>query len=335
MRGEIKMAFYKVGNVYYSDELYHYGIKGQKHGVRRFQNEDGSLTAAGRNRYDVGVSKAVNNPVSIPQAMFKDRKNYFTKEQGYGYGQYFDPVSSDIRFNSDRAKKRILNKDIRLEPKGFDKAVQDVKNWANKTGENVGNAVNKSVADAKNWVNNATQNVKSVASEAIDNVKEMSDKNITGDEAKKKRDNALINAKISDNENTRRGMLSPHPELYDKLEKEYGIFTANPIRQKKIDQRYDDTSKMYRDQAANAQREYNESLAGKAEKAASDAKKWTEQAAKDVGKAASDVGKAVGKAASDVGKATNKAAKDVVNWGGDAVKKGSNFISGLFGKKKK
>lgn len=32
------------------DELYHHGIKGQKWGVRRFQNPDGSLTAAGRKR---------------------------------------------------------------------------------------------------------------------------------------------------------------------------------------------------------------------------------------------------------------------------------------------
>lgn len=29
-------------------ELYHHGIKGQKWGVRRFQNEDGSLTDAGK-----------------------------------------------------------------------------------------------------------------------------------------------------------------------------------------------------------------------------------------------------------------------------------------------
>lgn len=32
-------------------ELYHYGIKGQRRGVRRFQNEDGSLTYAGKQRY--------------------------------------------------------------------------------------------------------------------------------------------------------------------------------------------------------------------------------------------------------------------------------------------
>ena len=32
------------------DELYHHGIKGQKWGVRRYQNEDGSLTAAGKKR---------------------------------------------------------------------------------------------------------------------------------------------------------------------------------------------------------------------------------------------------------------------------------------------
>lgn len=37
-----------------NDELYHHGIKGQRWGVRRFQNEDGTRTAAGKKRHEKG-----------------------------------------------------------------------------------------------------------------------------------------------------------------------------------------------------------------------------------------------------------------------------------------
>lgn len=41
----------------YDNYLMHHGIRGQKWGVRRFQNEDGSYTQAGRARYDMGDYK--------------------------------------------------------------------------------------------------------------------------------------------------------------------------------------------------------------------------------------------------------------------------------------
>lgn len=45
------MGIYYVSGVpYSSDYLMHHGVKGQKWGVRRFQNEDGSLTDAGKKK---------------------------------------------------------------------------------------------------------------------------------------------------------------------------------------------------------------------------------------------------------------------------------------------
>lgn len=36
--------------IYYGNELYHHGILGQKWGIRRFQNRDGSYTEEGKKR---------------------------------------------------------------------------------------------------------------------------------------------------------------------------------------------------------------------------------------------------------------------------------------------
>lgn len=53
-------------------ELYHHGIKGQKWGVRRFQNKDGSLTPAGKRRYDEpNVGRKTRESVTIDGQTFK------------------------------------------------------------------------------------------------------------------------------------------------------------------------------------------------------------------------------------------------------------------------
>lgn len=48
----------------YETELYHHGIRGQKWGVRRFQNTDGSLTTKGKTRY----SNTANNSSATSSA---------------------------------------------------------------------------------------------------------------------------------------------------------------------------------------------------------------------------------------------------------------------------
>ena len=42
------MPYYRELRQPYPNELYHHGIKGQKWGVRRFQNPDGTFTEAGK-----------------------------------------------------------------------------------------------------------------------------------------------------------------------------------------------------------------------------------------------------------------------------------------------
>ena len=52
-----------------STELMHYGVKGMKWGVRRYQNKDGSLTNAGKKRYDRDIrennAKKKDNRINI------------------------------------------------------------------------------------------------------------------------------------------------------------------------------------------------------------------------------------------------------------------------------
>lgn len=72
----------------YNDELYHWGIKGQKWGVRRYQNKDGTLTAAGKKRYiqahdDYTRAHTPKDVREMSDAELNARINRLQKEQQY------------------------------------------------------------------------------------------------------------------------------------------------------------------------------------------------------------------------------------------------------------
>ena len=69
------------------NELYHYGVKGQKWGVRRYQNSDGSLTDNGKKRVaklNAKINKADKKAIesfNSSKKHFQDKK-FFSKEKG-------------------------------------------------------------------------------------------------------------------------------------------------------------------------------------------------------------------------------------------------------------
>ena len=90
------------------NELYHYGIKGMKWGVRRFQNEDGSLTTAGKKRYgdeSTGSDKKMssNNGSKTPRkGLIARRKDSLTQKYiAKGYSQTAAKTMAEQRMRTE------------------------------------------------------------------------------------------------------------------------------------------------------------------------------------------------------------------------------------------
>lgn len=100
---------------YCKNELYHYGVKGQKWGIRRYQNPDGSLTPAGLRRYGAQGDRAAE----------KVLKKGASKETASTYGAAI--TKRNAQYDKTVASANKVNNTFGLSPKRWKQWAGDYK----------------------------------------------------------------------------------------------------------------------------------------------------------------------------------------------------------------
>lgn len=130
--------------------LIHYGIKGQKKGQRRYQNEDGSLTEEGKRHYGYyDRPDGTKDYKRLQKDAKKDAKEYARAKAYYGEG-------AGIRRKQIKnlTSERMKDKDYKREFEAFlqkqdmgvhqkaanrERKIQDTKNYTKKTARGIKN----------------------------------------------------------------------------------------------------------------------------------------------------------------------------------------------------
>lgn len=112
--------------------LMHHGVKGQKWGIRKWQNEDGTLTEAGKRRYRLGGTRQFNDD------LYNHAKHKLMKSKGVEPNAKFLGEGNLVGFKKvkkfDKAmKKDMFNKGLQdsYERKIFGKKYYDVQSYTN------------------------------------------------------------------------------------------------------------------------------------------------------------------------------------------------------------
>jgi len=132
--------------------LAHHGIKGQKWGIRRFQNEDGSLTSAGKQRYkeDARYAKSVKkdldsyekdavkevaeynkadikrNRYAQASMAYRERNNYAKADKYSKIAHQYDEIAKEHEKRVKEIDSKIWKKSAEAVSKGFDVTMEDI-----------------------------------------------------------------------------------------------------------------------------------------------------------------------------------------------------------------
>ena len=124
-------------------ELYHHGIKGQRWGIRRYQNQDGSYTKAGRKRY--GLDLDINDKSRTNIAKIRPGEARRRLDTAKAKGDKNGPRYAELKMR-ERSAKRALR-----EARGIDKGAKRIEKGETITGNSIKQAVAHGAAAAGSY----------------------------------------------------------------------------------------------------------------------------------------------------------------------------------------
>ena len=139
------------------NELYHHGILGQKWGIRRYQNKDGSLTEAGKLRY--GTRNLDSHTIKKGTVLYRvtpnkneqnDNKSVYVSYTPIDRAKYLGPYFNQLRKYNDSdemyEQQYVLNKDLKVPSR--DETISVMESLTKKDPSFATNAAKQMVASA-------------------------------------------------------------------------------------------------------------------------------------------------------------------------------------------